>query len=160
MKTKPLHSQSVREAVMYVHSHNLYFIHETGKSQTTSSPAPVWVPCPRGLLSSNGPSASASPSSRWLSEYFGAVAFNGVQVIRCVGYPCEQKAMWELCLRFHLLLKPLDRLLHTVPFAEDLVWWDELLLIINTWLYWHFSHVFSVLLKISPLPVVVGVFSQ
>lgn len=38
-------------------------------------------------------------------EHFGAGAFNGVQVIRGVGYTCEEKAMWKLCLTFHLLLK-------------------------------------------------------
>lgn len=137
-------------------SHNLYFIHETEKSKNTSSPAAVWVMCPWGLLSSNSLSASTPPSLWCLSEYFGAGAFNRVQVIRGVGYTCEQKAVWKTCLRFHLLLQlnaTVRRIVTSCTFCWGfgVVRWavagNQL-----TLFCWQSNHAFSVLLIIPHLP--------
>lgn len=141
---------------MYIHSHNLYFIHETETSKNIPSPAAGWVTCLSGLLSSNSPSASAAPSLWWLSEHVDAGAFDGVQVVRGVGYICEQRAMWKLCLRFHLLLK-LNVTSRQVVRYCTLCWRFELLRWAvadnqQTQLSWHSKHAFSAWLTILPLP--------
>lgn len=46
-------SLSLYEALIYIHSHNLYFIHEACKSKNISSLAAVWLICLWGLLPSN-----------------------------------------------------------------------------------------------------------
>lgn len=147
---------------MSVLSHNLYFIHETEKSKNTSSPAAVWVTCPWGLLPPNSLSASAFPSLWWLSERFGAGAFNRVQVIRGFGYTCEQKAMWKMCLRFHLLLQ-LNATVRWIVTSCTFCWgfgvvrWavasNQL-----TQLCSHSNHAFSVLFIIPCLPLTMFFF--
>ena len=103
------------------------------------------------------------PSLWRLSGRFGAGPFNRVQVIRGVGNTGEQKAVWRLCLRFHLPFKPnaaVRQVATYCTFTEGLGWWDELLLIFNTVFGWLSNHAFSGLLTISPLSAVLFSWSS
>lgn len=156
---------SVCEAVMciilYINN-NLCFIHETEK-QKHFWPSSCLGDISMGPAFFASPSLSTScrygsPSLWWLSQYFGAGAFSRMQVIRDVFYTCEIKAMWKLCLRFHLLLK-LNTAIRQVVIYSTFYWgFEELRWAVadnqHMQLDCHSDHAFSILLTASPLPSV------